>query len=68
MRMMAQGVMRKLYPASEGPLSNIPSTGNSPTLMRVEEWMRVTPRWEALTAQVGGVDWACRGVAAHATV
>lgn len=48
-----QGVMRKLYPASEGPLSNIPPTGCSPTLMRVEEWMRVTPRWEAITAQVG---------------
>lgn len=44
--------MRKLYPASEGPLSNIPPTGCSPTLMRVEEWMRVTPRWEAITAQV----------------
>ena len=45
--------MRKLYPASEGPLSNIPPTGCSPTLMRVDEWMRVTPRWEAITAQVG---------------
>ena len=43
--------MRRLYPASEGPLSNIPSTGCSPTLMRVGDWMKVTPRWEAITAQ-----------------
>ena len=49
-----QGVMRKLYPAELGPLTDVPPTGPSPTLLRVEEWMRVTPRWEELTAKVGG--------------
>lgn len=49
-----QGVMRKLYPESAGPLTDVPNTGCSPTLMRWEQWARVTPRWEALTAQVRG--------------
>ncbi|PSC71378.1 hypothetical protein C2E20_5225 [Micractinium conductrix] len=49
-----EAVMRKLYPASEGPLTDIPPTGCSPTLMRMDEWMRVTPRWETITAQIEG--------------
>ena len=55
-----QGVMRKLYPAELGPLTDVPPTGPSPTLLRVEEWMRVTPRWEELTAKVGWEEWLAR--------
>lgn len=45
--------MRKLYPAERGPLTDVPNTGCSPTLMRIAEWQRVTPVWESVTAQVG---------------
>lgn len=45
--------MRKLYPADRGPLTDIPNTGCSPTLLRISEWQRVTPVWEAITAQAG---------------
>lgn len=47
-----EAVMRKLYPEKLGPLSDIPNTGCSPTLMRVEQWQRVTPVWERITAQI----------------
>ena len=51
--------MRKYFPENLGPLTKIPPTGPSPMLMRLEEWDRVTPRWEQLTAQVGGCCALC---------
>lgn len=46
------GVMRKLYPESEGPLEDIPPTGPSPTCMRMAEWLRIAPRYEQVTKQI----------------
>jgi hypothetical protein len=43
------GPMAKLY---DGPVADIPGTGPAPYLMRVEDWKRVTPDWEKLTAKV----------------
>lgn len=34
-------VMRKMYPASMGPLSDVPGSGPAPVLMRVAEWLKV---------------------------
>lgn len=42
-------VMHRLYP---GPLEDIPGTGPAPALMRVSEWLEVTPKWEQLTADI----------------
>ena len=39
-----QGVMRLMYPENKGPLSDIPSSGPAPVLMRVAEWRKVAPR------------------------
>lgn len=47
-----QDIMRRLYPVGFGPLTDLPATGPSPTLMRPDEWLRVLPRWESHTAQV----------------
>ncbi|KAL4420198.1 hypothetical protein ABPG77_011414 [Micractinium sp. CCAP 211/92] len=44
--------MRKLYPVAAGPVEDIPGTGPAPMLMRAVDWIRVTPDWERLTAQV----------------
>ncbi|KAL4451270.1 hypothetical protein ABPG77_009342 [Micractinium sp. CCAP 211/92] len=49
-----EGVMRKLYPAELGPLTDVPNTGCSPTLLRIDEWQRVTPVWESITAKIEG--------------
>lgn len=46
--------MRGLYPDELGPLQRVPPTGPAPVLMRVSEWLRVTPEWEALTARIEG--------------
>ncbi len=54
--------MRKLYPAELGPLTDVPNTGCSPTLLRIDEWQRVTPVWESITAKVGqGPEGPCAG-------
>jgi hypothetical protein len=45
-------IMRRYFPAARGPLAAIPRTGPAPALMRVSEWQRVVPRWEALTAAI----------------
>ncbi|MCD0415575.1 hypothetical protein LQH30_19765, partial [Acinetobacter baumannii] len=39
----AAAVMRKYYPETQGPLSNIPNTGPAPAVMRVAEWLKVIP-------------------------
>lgn len=44
--------MRSLYPEELGPLQRVQATGPAPVLMRFSEWLRVTPEWEALTAQI----------------
>ena len=36
-----EGVMRKMYPAEKGPLSDVPGSGPAPVLMRVHEWIKV---------------------------
>lgn len=36
------GVMRKMYPASKGPISDVPGSGPAPVLMRVAEWLKVS--------------------------
>lgn len=36
-----EAVMRKMYPASRGPLSAVPASGPAPALMRFDEWARV---------------------------
>lgn len=45
-------LMRRMYPETEGPVSDIPSTGPAPILMRVEDWHIVTPEWERFAAQI----------------
>eukprot|EP00887_Chlorella_sp_A99_P004360 scaffold15.g4360.t1 len=52
-------VMRKLYPEDKGPLTDIPNTGPAPALMRVDEWMQVTPVWEDITVRCQ-TDAACK--------
>lgn len=34
-------VMRKMYPESRGPLSDIPNSGPAPVLMRMDDWVKV---------------------------
>ena len=36
-----QGVMRKMYPAGKGPLSDVPASGPAPAMMRLHEWKKV---------------------------
>lgn len=36
-----EGVMRKMYPAELGPLSDVHGSGPAPVLMRFEEWLQV---------------------------
>jgi hypothetical protein len=50
---IVQALMQRYYPAGLGPLSDVPHTGPSPVMARVPEWLRVVPRWELYTAQVG---------------
>lgn len=45
-------IMRRWYPESRGPLTDIPGSGPAPALMRVEEWKKVTPEWEKITAEI----------------
>ncbi|CAL8467638.1 g7176 [Coccomyxa elongata] len=47
-----EGVMRKMYPAELGPLSNVHGTGPAPVMMRFDEWLEVAPEWERLTAHI----------------
>ncbi|DBA81022.1 TPA: hypothetical protein ACH3X2_007228 [Trebouxia sp. C0005] len=47
-----EGVMRKMYPAEKGPLTNVPGSGPAPVMMRLAEWIKVTPDWERLTAHI----------------
>ncbi|KAL3161193.1 hypothetical protein ABBQ38_009560 [Trebouxia sp. C0009 RCD-2024] len=47
-----EGVMRKMYPVEKGPLGDVPGSGPAPVLMRVDEWIKVTPEWERLTAHI----------------
>lgn len=35
------GVMRKMYPESKGPLSDVPGSGPAPVMMRLAEWLKV---------------------------
>jgi hypothetical protein len=48
---LPQAIMRRLYPPGLGPLSDVPHTGPAPVLARVEEWLRVAPRWEGYATQ-----------------
>lgn len=41
--------MEKLY---DGPPGDVQSTGPAPLLMTVENWIKVTPIWEELTARI----------------
>lgn len=36
-----EGVMRKMYPAELGPLSNVHGTGPAPVMMHFDEWLEV---------------------------
>ena len=36
-----EGVMRKMYPAEKGPLTDVPGSGPAPVMMRVDEWKKV---------------------------
>lgn len=36
-----EGVMRKMYPAERGPLSDVPGSGPAPVMMRLHEWTKV---------------------------
>jgi hydroxyproline O-arabinosyltransferase len=45
-------MMRKMYPESAGPVSDIPGTGPAPILMHREDWETVTPDWERLAAVI----------------
>ena len=40
-----KGVMRKMYPESAGPLSDVPASGPAPVLMRWQELFKV---WQSL--------------------
>ncbi|KDD74122.1 hypothetical protein H632_c1552p0 [Helicosporidium sp. ATCC 50920] len=44
--------MRKLYPESRGPLSDIPPSGPAPVLLRTEDWIKVVPDWVAFTEAI----------------
>ena len=41
-------IMKKYY---DGHPSDIPSTGPAPGLFRIDEWVKLLPTWERLTAQ-----------------
>eukprot|EP00891_Asterochloris_glomerata_P007790 jgi/Astpho2/7790/fgenesh1_pm.00117_%23_7_t len=47
-----QAVMRRMYPTSAGPLTDIPGSGPAPVMMRAHEWATVTPDWERLAAHI----------------
>lgn len=55
---------RTLFPPGLGPLSAVPRSGPAPVVMRVEDWIRVAPRWESIADQVRGSGGAlgCIGV------
>eukprot|EP00899_Mesostigma_viride_P002880 jgi/Mesvir1/12593/Mv17923-RA.1 len=46
------GVMRRYYTEEEGPLTDIPGSGNAPTLLHYEDFLRVAPLWEEYTAKI----------------
>ena len=37
-----EGVMRKMYPAEKGPLTDVPGSGPAPVMMRLAEWIKVS--------------------------
>ncbi len=37
-----ESVMRKMYPAELGPLTDVPGSGPAPVMMRFDEWLQVT--------------------------
>jgi len=41
--------VKKLY---DGPPEDVQSTGPAPLLMTVDNWMKITPMWEELTARI----------------
>ncbi|KAG7674404.1 hypothetical protein Ndes2526B_g05130 [Nannochloris sp. 'desiccata'] len=43
-------VIERLHPGR--PSSEIPATGPAPALMRVHEWLSITPHWERITADM----------------
>ena len=50
-----EGVMRKMYPAEKGPLSDVPGSGPAPVMMRLADWLKVSwlaPSSEALCGEV----------------
>jgi hydroxyproline O-arabinosyltransferase len=47
-----EGVMRKYFPPERGSLELVPGSGPAPALMRVDEWLKVTPEWERITAEI----------------
>ena len=36
-----QAVMRRMYPTSAGPITDIPGSGPAPVMMRAHEWAKV---------------------------
>lgn len=46
--------MRRMYPEERGPVTDIQPSGPAPILLHVDDWRRVTPRWEAFTALIEG--------------
>lgn len=47
-----ESVLRKMFPAERGPLSDVPNSGPAPVLMRWNELFKITPDWERLTKHI----------------
>ena len=45
-------VMRRLLPAGQGELGDVPNTGPAPFLTRLPELLLIVPHWERLAAQI----------------
>lgn len=52
-----QEALRKVFPEALGPLSAIPQTGPAPIMARVEEWVRVAPRYAGIMEQASQRVW-----------
>ena len=48
-----QAVMRRMYPTSAGPLTDIPGSGPAPVMMRAHEWATVGSRGRPLSSGCG---------------
>ncbi|GBG91586.1 GT95-family glycosyltransferase [Chara braunii] len=44
-----EGIVRKYYPESMGPITNIDTIGNSPVIIKKTDLMKIAPTWNNIS-------------------